>query len=441
MQMPVKQDTPGTGEHAARVMVIVFLALATLTLVFALGFGVRELTDDDAGNSSRVNAPGDSNGATAASSAAFIDEIVDLLGSQYVDRKLLNADDLRDAAVRGIISSLNDRETSYIPPEDLKGGALGLNSSYQGIGASVSDSSGEIRIVAPFRDSPAEQAGIRAGDTILEVDGEATDGWTDSMAVERIRGPKGSTVALTIRHTDGAVETLEIVRGEIDIESVFREPNLEIIPGESDKAIVDRTGAMATDVCYLAISQFHDKTHQELIDKASDIEKDGCTGLILDLRSNPGGGLQSTIDVTDEFLDEGTIIIEQDANSNRQVTSANGGGILTKIKIVVLVDSGSASGSEVLAAALRDNGRATLMGTQTFGKGTVNRLFPLQSCDDPNDCGAVYMSVGRWLTPNGELIEGLGIIPDVVVEMTAEQYVDDGDVQVFAAIEFLRQNP
>ncbi len=440
MQMPVKQDSPGTGEHVARVMVIVFLALATLMLAFALGFGVRELTDDSGGSASPAGASGGPNGV-AAPNAAFIDEIVQLLESQYVDRKLLNTDDLLDAAVNGVITSLNDRETHYIPPEDLKGGALALDSSYQGIGASVSDSAGEIRIVAPFRDSPAEQAGIRSGDAILEVDGEPTDGWTDSMAVERIRGPKGSTVTLTVRHTDGKVETLDIVRGEIAIDSVFREPNLEIIPGESDKTIVDRTGAVASDVCYLAISQFHDKTHQELLDRASDIEKSGCTGLILDLRSNPGGGLQATIDVTDEFLDGGTIIIEQDANSNRQVTSAKKGGILTKIKMVTLVDAGSASGAEVLAAALHDNGRSTIMGAQTFGKGTVNRLFPLQSCDNPDDCGAVYMSVGRWLTPNGDLIEGLGIVPDVAVEMTAEQYVDEGDVQIFAAIDFLRQKP
>ncbi|MCA9831875.1 MAG: S41 family peptidase [Dehalococcoidia bacterium] len=440
MQMPVKQDSPGTGEHVARVMVIVFLALATLMLAFALGFGVRELTDDSSGSASPAGGSGGSNGV-AAPNAAFIDEIVQLLESQYVDRKLLNTDDLLDAAVNGVITSLNDRETHYIPPEDLKGGALALDSSYQGIGASVSDSAGEIRIVAPFRDSPAEQAGIRSGDAILEVDGEPTDGWTDSMAVERIRGPKGSTVTLTVRHTDGSVETLDIVRGEIAIDSVFREPNLEIIPGESDKSIVDRTGAVVSDICYLAISQFHDKTHQELIDRASDIEKSGCTGLILDLRSNPGGGLQATIDVTDEFLDEGTIIIEQDANSNRQVTSAKNGGILTKIKMVTLVDAGSASGAEVLAAALHDNRRSTTMGAQTFGKGTVNRLFPLQSCGNPDDCGAVYMSVGRWLTPNGDLIEGLGIVPDVAIEMTAEQYVDEGDVQIFAAIDFLRQKP
>jgi carboxyl-terminal processing protease len=372
---------------------------------------LREFTDEDGGGSS---APADPIGEAATESAALIDEIVNILESQYVDRNELNTGDLTDAAIQGLIASLNDRETSYISPEDLRAGALQLNATYQGIGASVSDRTGEIRIVAPFRDSPAEQAGIRAGDTILAVDGEPTDGWTDDLAVEKIRGPQGTTVVLEVRHTDGEIQTLEIV--------------------------VDRTGAAATDICYLAISQFHENTLRELTTKAADIESSGCTGLILDLRGNPGGGLQSTIDVTDEFLDEGTIIIEEDAERNRQVTSARPGGILTEIPIVVLMDNGSASGAEVLAAAIRDNGRGTLVGTRTFGKGTVNRLVPLTSCGSDN-CGAVYVAIGRWLTPNEVVIEGLGIEPDVEVQMTGDQYVDSGDIQVFEAIDILRNTP
>jgi carboxyl-terminal processing protease len=203
---------------------------------------------------------------------------------------------------------------------------------------------------------------------------------------------------------------------------------------------VDRTGAEVTDLCYLAISQFHENTLTELRTKGSDIQDSGCTGLILDLRGNPGGGLQSTIDVTDEFLEEGTIIIEEDAERNRQVTSARAGGILTEIPVVVLIDNGSASGSEVLAAAIRDNGRGTLVGTRTFGKGTVNRLVELTSCGAEN-CGAVYVAIGRWLTPNEEIIEGLGIEPDVEVQMTGDQYVDSGDLQVFEAIDILRNAP
>jgi carboxyl-terminal processing protease len=439
MDIPARQETPGAGERFARIAVIAFLALSTLTLAFALGFGLREFTDDDAPKQTVV-APGDPAQEAAEQSASLIDEIVNILETQYVDRDEINPSDLNDAAIRGLIESLNDRETSYISPADLQAGALQLDATYQGIGASVSDRSGEIRIVAPFRDSPAEAAGIRAGDAILSVDGEPTDGWTDDLAVERIRGPKGTVVTLEVRHTDGTIETLEIERGEIDIESVFREPNLEIIPGESGTELVDRTGASVSDICYLAISQFHEKTHGELQAKAADIESSGCTGLILDVRGNPGGGLQSTIDVTDEFLDEGTIIIEEDSEGNQTVTSARPGGLLTDIPIVVLQDGGSASGAEVLAAALRDNGRASIIGTRSFGKGTVNRLVPLTSCGSAN-CGAVYVSIGRWRTPAGEIIEGLGIDPDVTVDMTADQYVDSGDLQVFEAIDILRNNP
>jgi carboxyl-terminal processing protease len=440
MDYPTKPPA-SSGERFARVAVIAFLGLSTLTLAFALGFGLREFTDDDSpatGQPAASNGDSGSNGDSLSVGAAVIDEIVNILETQYVDRNELVTSDLTDAAIQGMIESLNDRETSYIPPADLAAGALQLNATYQGIGATVSDRSGEIRIVAPFRDSPAERAGLQAGDTILAVDGEPTDGWTDDMAVEKIRGTAGTTVSLEVRHINGEIETLEIVRGEIDIESVFRIPNLEVIPGESGEELVDRTGAPADDICYLAISQFHEKTHGELEAKAADIEDSGCVGLILDLRGNPGGGLQATIDVTDEFLDEGTIIIEQDFNGNQQVTSANPGGLLTEIPIIILQDAGSASGSEVLAAALRDNGRATILGTRSFGKGTVNRLVPLESCGEAN-CGAVYLSIGRWLTPNEELIEGLGIDPDVELEMTSEEYIDNGDLQIFEAIDLLRK--
>ena len=142
-------------------------------------------------------------------------------------------------------------------------------------------------------------------------------------------------------------------------------------------------------------------------------------------------------EVADEFLNSGGIIVEQDSDGKQATTSAKNGGILTKIPIVVLLDAGSASGSEVLAGALRDNGRATLLGTRTFGKGTVNRLIPLKNCGEAN-CGAVYLAVGRWLTPKGEQIEGLGIKPEVEVPMSNQQYIDEGDIQIFKAIEILR---
>ncbi|MFN0095842.1 MAG: S41 family peptidase [Dehalococcoidia bacterium] len=438
MEMLSDPPKPSSAERLARAAAVGFLLLALVTLAFALGWGVQELRQDDSAPAAPATSARNETSSGASVGAAVIDEIVNLLQTQYVDRKVIDPDALKDAAINGIITSLNDRETHYISPDELRSSNLQLASSYEGIGASVSDRTGQIQIVAPFRDSPAEKAGIKTGDIILEVNGERTDGWTDSHAVDQIRGPRGTTVTLLVQHTDGTQEKITVTRGEIDIESVFTDPNLEVIPGESKDQLVDRDGAAVTDVCYLAIAQFHDKTLSELKTKAANFAS-RCKGLILDVRGNPGGGLTATVNVADEFLDQGTIIIEQDSDGKQSTTSAQRGGLLTKIPIVVLQDSGSASGSEVLAAALRDNGRATILGTTSFGKGTVNRLFPLKNCDDPKgNCGALYASIGRWLTPKGELIEGLGVKPDIELPMTSEQYVDQGDIQVFRAIDILR---
>lgn len=428
---------PSFGEQAARTGVLVFLLLAIVTLAFGLGWAVQDLRDDGSSTTVRNN-PANTNVDADPIGSAILNEIYRVLSTQYVDKDELDPDLLRDAAISGAITALNDRETSYISADDLKRGALDLGSTYQGIGASVSDASGEVRIIAPFRDSPAEQAGIQAGDAVLEVDGEKTDGWSSQLAVERIRGPKGTEVKLKVRHPDGSIQDISVVRGEIDIESVFTEPNLEVIPGESGEKLVDRSGAEVTDLCYLNISQFHDRTVAELRDKAGSYESSGCKGLILDLRANGGGLLSATVDVADEFLDNGTILSEVGSDGNKDVTNARRGGLLTHVPVVIIQDAGSASGAEVLAAALRDNGRAKIIGTRSFGKGTVNQLIQLKDCGDPNGCGALYMSVGRWYTPKGDQIEGLGISPDVEVPMTQDDYIGQGDVQLFKAIEMLR---
>ncbi|HNM76812.1 MAG TPA: S41 family peptidase [Tepidiformaceae bacterium] len=438
MEIPQQQPQPSFAERTARNAVVVFLLLAIVTLAFGLGWLVQDLRQDDAKSSSPAveqSLGGSRNNESVG--AAIIDEIVNLLKTQYVDKSVLNEDTLRQAAIDGIIGALNDSHTEYLSPAELKAGALSLDSSYDGIGASVSDTSGAVTIVTPFRDSPAEKAGIRQGDIVLKVDGEATDGWTSQQAVERIRGQKGTDVTLEVKHTDGKVETLTITRGEIPIESVFTEPNLEIIPGESGKKLVDRDGKEVTDIAYIAISQFHDRTVTELRAKLQGIESKGYKGLILDLRSNPGGLLQATVDVADEFLASGTIISEVDANGGKKSWSAKPGGLATKIPIVILQDNGSASGSEVLASALRDNGRAQIVGVRSFGKGTVNQLQQLKNCGDPAGCGALYLSVGRWLTPKGDQIEGLGVKPDIELPMTYDEYLDQGDIQMFKAIDLL----
>jgi carboxyl-terminal processing protease len=428
---------PGLGEQAARWAVFGFLVLALLTLAVALGYGIKDIRTDESSSPATTDTGVRASGGAA--SAALLDEICQVLENQHVDRTAISSDNCRNAAINGIIASLNDPHTSYISPDDLRSGALDLNSTYQGIGASVSGRDGNVQIVSPFRDSPAEAAGIRAGDLILEVDGEPADGWTDQEAVTRIRGPKGTEVTLTVKHTDGSIETITVTRGDIQIESVFTVPNLEPIPGESGDKLVDREGNEVTDIGYVNIAQFHERTLDEFRTKMADAESKGYKGLILDVRSNPGGLLGATVEVVDEFLEKGTILSENDANGKQQSWTAKPGGLVTHLPIVILQDQASASGAEVLAAALQDNGRATVVGTRSFGKGTVNQLIRLKSCGQP-DCGAVYVAVGRWLTPKGSQIEGLGVKPDVELPMSSDEYIDQGDIQLFMAIDILRGN-
>jgi carboxyl-terminal processing protease len=436
----------GPGERLARGAVIGFLVLAVATLIFGLGMFVQDWTSDDVVVQS--GAPALAARADDGSiSAQILDEIYTILIDDYVDKEILDPDTLLQAAIDGVIASLGDQHTAYLTQSEIAAGALDLSSSYEGIGATVSDTTGVVQIGVPYRDSPADKAGIRAGDIILEVDGVSVDGWSVNQAVQVIRGPKGTTVLIKVRHTDignGAsgpeVETLEVLRGEIDIASVFTAPRLEVIPGESGDLLVDRDGNEATDIAYINIDQFHDNTLEELQVVLEEIAAGDFVGLIIDVRLNPGGLLEATVDVTNEFLDGGTILVETDSDGAERVLSASSGGLATEIPIVILMDGFSASGAEVLAAALKDNGRATLVGTRTFGKGTVNQLRPLTGCDDPAGCGALYVSVGRWLRPAGDPIEGLGVKPDIELELTNDIYETEGDIQVFAAIDVLRGN-
>ena len=252
---------------------------------------------------------------------------------------------------------------------------------------------------------------------------------------------------LTVRHTDiggGAagpeVEDVTIIRGEILIQSVFTEPILEVIPGESGAELVDRDGELVEDILYIHIAQFHDETPNELREALADVENGQYIGLIVDVRANPGGLLRTTVEVADEFMDGGAVLTERDADGETRTFGAFPGGVATNIPVIIIQDGASASGSEVLAAALADSGRATIVGTRSFGKGTVNQLRELTGCCDPEGCGALYVSVGRWLRPSGGEIEGIGIRPDFEIVMTGDDYIDFGDLQIFAAIDLLRGN-
>ena len=355
---------------------------------------------------------------------SILNEIYAILQEDFVNPDAVDPDVLRMGAINGLLQALGDPHTVYIDPESYSLGIDVISGTFEGIGAQVEQDpvSGEIVIVTPFRDSPAEDAGVRAGDIVRSVDGESTDGWTVAQAVKRIRGEQGTQVALGIEHSDGATEEVSITRGTIVVPTVFT------------RDIEDAAGEPVDEFAYIELQQFTDQAVRDLRDE---LEKDidaGYEGIILDLRRNPGGGLEATVQTADMFLDDGVILTEVSRDGDRSVTRAEPGGPATEIPVVLLVGPGSASGSEVLACALRDNGRATLVGEQTFGKGSVNHLREL------SDSGALYVSIARWECPDGEQIEGVGVEPDVKVAFTEEDIKADRDVQLFAAIDYLREN-
>jgi len=372
---------------------------------------------------------GGENGASSTSPAqdeagfGILDEIYGIIEEDFVAPDSVDPEVLREGAIDGALSALGDPHTTYIDPETYSLGIDIVTGQFEGIGARVEQDplSGEIVIVAPFRDSPADKAGIRAGDVILTVDGESTTGWTVGQAVRRIRGAQGTEVTLGVLHENGESEDITITRSVITVPTVFTHE------------VEDADGNPVSDIAYVELQQMTDEAVGDLEAVLRDIDEKGYKGLILDLRRNPGGGLSATVKIADLFLESGVILIQVDKDGNETIERASGGDVGEEIPIVLLVGSGSASGAEVLAAAVRDNGRGVLIGSTTFGKGSVNHLREL------SDGGALYITIARWLTPNGEQIEAIGLTPDIEVLPTDEDIELGRDVQLFAAIDYLRE--
>jgi carboxyl-terminal processing protease len=392
------------------VLLVVLLSVMSGVVGFAIGGG----GEDGGGSTSSGQDEADFN---------ILDEIYGIIDEDFVDQDSVDPEILRQGAIDGELSALDDPHTTYIDPETYALGIDIVTGQFEGIGARVEEDpiSGEIVIVAPFRDSPADKAGIRAGDVVLTVDGESTIGWSVGEAVRAIRGPQGTEVTLGVLHENGESEDITITRGVITVPTVFSHD------------VEDADGNLVNDIAYVELQQMTDEAVGDLEDMLQEIEDKGYKGLILDLRRNPGGGLGATVEIADLFLDSGVIIIQVDRDGNETVEKAAGGDVGEEIPLVLLVGSGSASGAEVLAAAVRDNDRAVLIGSTTFGKGSVNHLREL------SDGGALYITIARWLTPNGEQIEGIGLQPDIEVVPTDEDIELDRDVQLFAAIDYLRE--
>ncbi len=304
---------------------------------------------------------------------------------------------LEEAAIRGMLNALGDPNTSYLSPEGYKQVVESYESDFEGIGAWVREQDGRITVQAVMEGTPAEDAGLLSGAVLVEVDGTPIDGFSVDEAVALIRGPRGSAVDLLVLHPEEETpERITITRASIRTPSAGWRPLNE-------------------EIAYLWIDRFRDETDQEVEEAVVEIVREGYSGLVLDVRGNLGGILSTTVSIASLFLEEGLVLYQVDAQGVRTDMEVSGGGIATEMPLVVLVDGVSASSSEVLAGALQDHGRAVVIGTQTFGKGSVNELKELGSGS------ALYVTAALWYTPNGRLIEGEGLQPDIT--SSAERWV------------------
>jgi carboxyl-terminal processing protease len=417
------------SSNARNVLIGLTTVLIAVMLV-ATGFLARVVTEPEASLSAAAAATGADAGATPSASDAadfaILGEIAKVLEGDFVDPSRVDPELLLNGAILGLFNTLNDPHSTYIDPDTYALSHNDFEGAFEGIGATVSQQDNYVVIVRTIEDTPAERAGILAGDVILAVDGESAENWSVQQAVIRIRGPRGTTVELKVRHTDGSEETFSIERDDIPVASVDALP-----PGG---VLLDHDGNTVDEFAYIRIRQFSRNTPTELLALIQEAEAQGKLGLIIDVRSNPGGLLNETVQIADMFLDRGVIYSQVDRAGNKRTAEASP-GTLTDLPVIILQDEFSASGSELFAAALQENGRAQVVGTQSFGKGTVNHAVEL------SNGGAVYVSIARWLTPAGHQIEGRGVTPDVEIALTLADIEAGRDVAMFRAINLLRGEP
>ncbi|BCX14963.1 MAG: peptidase S41 [Patescibacteria group bacterium] len=346
-------------------------------------------------------------------------KVWDILGSSYYDKSKLNPAKMVEGAIQGMVASIGDPYTVYLPPEENKVVEEDLEGSFGGVGIQIGFKGKQLAVIAPLSGTPAEEAGIKAGDFILAIKDEkkgvdrTTGGMSLPEAVQLIRGPAKTEVTLTLLR-DGQDKPIEVklVRAEIKVPSVVL-----TFEGEGER------------VAYLKLLKFGGETDKEWNDAVSKIIASGAKGIVLDLRNNPGGYLQEAVNIAGDFLNTGTVAVSQDVNGKKQDLKTDRLPRLQKYPLVVLVNEGSASASEILAGALRDQLGTKLVGKTTFGKGTI------QEPKDINGGAGLHVTIARWLTPKGEWVNEKGLKPDIEVEDNVDTSEDE---QFNKAVEVLK---
>lgn len=364
----------------------------------------------------------------AATPIEMYDTVWRLINSKYVDQtnneqnwnkwrhkydKVIRTDADAYVAIDTMVASLNDPYTKFLDPKEFADETSSIKGSLKGIGIQIGVKDGKLMVIAPIEDTPAEKAGLLADDEILSIDGNSTKGITVDKAADQIRGPEGTQVTLVVKRKDMEPKSYTITRAEIEIKSVSQK-----IPDNIK---------MPNDICYIRLSSFISRNASKEFETIL-ANSQNKKAFIVDLRSNPGGLLSNAIVISNMFLDGGAIVSTVDRDGYKETQKASR-GVLTTKPVVVILNKGSASASEIFSGAMKDNKRAVLVGTQSFGKGLVQEINKL-----PNDAG-INITIQKYLTPNGTDIHKKGITPDIVVELTEENIKNKDDVQLKKAIE------
>lgn len=343
-------------------------------------------------------------------------KVWDLLEEKYVDSENLDAHALFYGAIKGMLSASGDPYTTFFDPKENKAFEEDISGTFDGIGAEMGIKDDILSIIAPLEGMPAEKAGLMAGDKVVKINDESTTSMTIEEAVEKIRGPRGTEVSLTIfRLGEEEYQTVTIKRGMILVKSVRFEM---------------KEGTIAS----IRINRFGEDTEKEFREAVRQAIAQKPQGLIIDLRNNPGGFLETSVDIASMMLPKGKIVVmEENSKGERKELFSRGGDVLSLLPTVVLINEGSASASEILAGALKDNrDNVTLIGEKSFGKGSVQELIPVGKDT------AVKITVARWLTPKGQQINNAGIAPDIEIKLSFDDAKNKRDPQLDKALEVLK---
>jgi carboxyl-terminal processing protease len=338
---------------------------------------------------------------------------------EFYDKSQVDHQKLIYGAIKGMVDAVGDPYTVYQTPSQREVSDTDLRGSFDGIGIQVDMKDNRLTVVAPIEGSPAEAAGFRPGDVVLEVDGKSLSGKTLNDTVGLIRGQRGTPVTLTVLR-QGTTDPfpITVVRAEIKLKSV-------------------RSRMLDDQVGYLRISSFSASTGTEMASGVKNLMDQQARGIVVDLRNNPGGYLSASVEASAQFVEPGSVVLYQKSgNGDVKTYRTEGGGVATGVPVAVLINKGSASASEIMAGALRDNGRAVLVGEKSFGKGTVQNVHEL------SDKSGLRVTTAQWLTPSEKPIQGVGLVPDTVVELPPTATISSeatraDDPQLDAAVRYI----